>query len=114
MSKYIDAEKLIAEIERLKDKFGNYKPKNATEHCYRGGRLIGYQDVLYKITSLQQEQPEVDLEKEVKSYIKENFTITDEVVQIPEQDRMYSMGEDDMTAFARHFWNKGYNARKEE
>ena len=62
----------------------------------------------------QYKKPEVDLEKEVKSYIKHNFTITDEVAQIPEEDRRYSMWEDDMRAFARHFYELGLNARKEE
>lgn len=63
----------------------------------------------------EQKQPEVDIKKEVKSYIKDNFTITDEVAQIPEENRRYSMWEDDMRAFAKHFFELGrINARKEE
>lgn len=58
-------------------------------------------------------QPEGDLEEEVKSYIKDNFTIMDEVAQIPEEDRMYSLGQDDMVAFAKHFYGLG-KARKED
>ena len=56
--KYIDADKLIAEIEMLKEKYGNHKAKNEVEKCYKGGRLIGYEDALCKIASLQQEQPD--------------------------------------------------------
>ena len=59
-------------------------------------------------------QPEVDLEKEIKAYIKDNFTITDEVAQIPEEDRRYSMWVDDMRAVARHFYELGLKARKED
>ena len=55
----------------------------------------------------------MELKKEVKSYIKDNFTITDEVAQIPEEDRRYSTWEDDMRAFASHFYELGLNARKE-
>ena len=67
----------------------------------------------YAYNHPKQEQPEVELKKEVKSYIKHNFTITDEVAQIPEEDRRYSMWEDDMRAFAKHFFELGrLNARK--
>ena len=65
------------------------------------------------IDIIQQERPEVDLGKEVKGYIRDNFTITDEVAQIPEEERRYSMWEDDMATFARHFYELGLNARKE-
>ena len=99
MSKYIDAEKLIAEIERRKKQDVTFRERSI---------LI---DIETAIASLQQEQPEVDLKKEVKSYIKDNFTITDEVAQIPEEDRRYSMWEDDMRAFARHFYELGKNSK---
>ena len=58
MSKYIDAEKLIAEIMALKEKYGSCVAKSEVTRCYKGGRLIGYEDVLNKIKKLQQEQPE--------------------------------------------------------
>ena len=166
MSKYIDAEKLIAEIERLQ-KFNNSMSSSAINSNMRNF-YDGCEDcckrLLSFITSFHQEQPmpnstqlielwhkdkemlkendfrddpwrlacnaflcgfgrglmvkqkqpEVDLEKEVKSYIKDNFTITDEAAQIPEEDRMYSWGEDDMVAFAHHFYELGLKVRKEE
>lgn len=59
MSKYIDAEKLIAEVERR---------INETEEL---GELERYNELIMLetfITSLQQEQPEVDLEKACDAY----------------------------------------------
>ena len=59
MKKYIDAEKLIAKIEGLKERYGSIIPKSITAQNYQDGRLIGYEDALYEIKkSLQQEQPE--------------------------------------------------------
>lgn len=154
MKKYIDAEKLIAKIKRLigviTTTMEELKMDEPSERMR--GELDAYDDIIYFLDSLQQEQPdfpttdeqvkeffathpkievpekyknpdwlfkkqeqpEVDLEREVKSYIKDNFTITDEVAQIPEENRRYSMWEDDMRAFARHFYELGLNARKEE
>lgn len=57
--KYIDTEKLIAEIEALKEKYGSYVAKDEVQRCYKGGRLIGYEDALYKIKKLQQEQTDM-------------------------------------------------------
>lgn len=57
--KYLDADKLIAEINALKERYSSCVAKNETEKCYKSGRLIGYEDALYKIASLQQEQPEL-------------------------------------------------------
>lgn len=66
---YIDAEKLISEIERLR----NQKKENLkrfSEEDYTCSvassiihELLGNEEVLSIITFLQQEQPEVDLEK---------------------------------------------------
>ena len=50
MSKYIDAEKLIAEIERLKGKYPSWQLKLAID------------DLNEFITSIQQEQPELEKE----------------------------------------------------
>lgn len=118
--KYIDADKLVAEIERLTNQKKKQLERFSDEdYCCSVAssincRLSGNLEALSIIKSLQQEQPEVDLEKEVKSYIKDNYTIMDEVAKIPEEDRMYAMREDDMRAFAKHFYELGLNARKEE
>ena len=67
MSKYIDVEKLIAEIERLtnqkKEKLKMFSDEDYT--CSVASsincELWGNEEVLSIIKSLQQEQPEVDL-----------------------------------------------------
>lgn len=109
--KYIPADKLIAEVERLKPRLRKIGGKDVlvtTDSVYKKlNRIIDF------ARSLQKEQPEVDLEKAVKDYIKDNFTLTPEVLEIPEEERRYSMWEDDMRAFAKHFYELGLNARKE-
>jgi len=92
MSKYIDAEKLIAEIERF----------SATEY---GGDTLGddvangaLNYVLEEIIpSLTQDQPEVDLEKELDSLI------------IPELKKYKALPS--MMDVAKHFYELGLNAR---
>ena len=72
--KYIPADKLIAEIERLtnqkKEKLKRFSDEDYT--CSVASsincKLCGNEEVLSIITSLQQEQPEVDLEGEVEFY----------------------------------------------
>lgn len=104
--KYVDAEKLINMID------------NSIAYCqinYSDDYALGFEHSLREvknfIDSLHEEQTDVDLKEEVKSYIKDNFTITDEVAQIPEEDRMYSMGKDDMAVFAKHFYELGKNSK---
>lgn len=48
---------------------------------------------------VKQEQPEVDLEKEIKNYLATKCAGDD---------------EPSVSEIARHFWTKGFNARKEE
>lgn len=62
--KYIDAEKLIAEIERYKQGAAIARFDNAGENAdYFQGKVDLCDDLTHIITSLQQEQQEVDLEK---------------------------------------------------
>ena len=83
--KYIDADKLIAEIERRR----------------LSNRYIDTEDyeneLLEIIDSLQQEQPEVDLEKEIKNYLATKCAGDD---------------EPSVSEIARHFYELGLNARK--
>ena len=81
--KYIDSEKLIAGIKHLQEKFP----------------VATYEALYHLITSLQQEQPEEDLEKETKRW-KNKYGV---------------VGMDDLWLdFAHHFYELGLNARKEE
>ena len=58
MSKYIDAEKLIVEIERLMEERNNMR-NEYIRYCFK----ILDIEILSIIDSLQQEQPDIDLAK---------------------------------------------------
>lgn len=58
MSKYIDAEKLIVEIERLMEERNNMR-NEYIRYCFK----ILDIEILSIIGSLQQEQPDIDLAK---------------------------------------------------
>lgn len=92
MNKYIDAEKLIAEIERrrLSNRY-TYTEDYENE-------LLGI------ITSLQQEQSEADLEKEIDDYYHANLGLI-----LSQVDTKVIVSE-----IARHFFELGKNTRKEE
>ena len=63
MSKYIDAEKLLAEIERRREKCADIAADERNEEVaeYYRGKEVAYDETSTLITSLQREQPEVDL-----------------------------------------------------
>lgn len=98
MTKYIDADKLIAEIER-KMKCWEGLPKGIdSPYCTLKG-IRKYVDFL------QQEQlTDVDLEKEIDRWFDEKYMQNMEGLPI----------KPIVQIIARHFWNKGYNARREE
>ena len=121
--KYIDAEKLIAEIERLKnqnerrldiivpirrkdtmdeEQLTKIELRDKVDKAYLNGVLITLSDILSFITSLQQEQPEVDLEREIIKY------------KVPFSDDREYLNEQTLDAIARHFYELGLNAKKEE
>ena len=147
--KYIDSEKLLAEIERQSKSI-----ENATGD-YAEGRRLELENIRNLVTSLQQEQPiqintltwkdindleeiinivhyefcngigaksfgeevlerfregrdeqeqpEVDFEKAYKSYMKSR-----------KDDLSGNAVTVNMKDMAHHFWNKGFNARKED
>jgi len=94
--KYIDAEKLKTEIERRR----------------LSNRYIdteGYENELLEIiNSLQQEQPGVDLEEDITPSLVENMLCEFGVQSIDDMDSK------NLAEFARHFYELGFNARKEE
>ena len=99
-NKYIDAEKLKKRIEKLD-----------MESCISeelAGFYYGIDSVLKVIDSLQQEQPEEDLEKEIKDWCKENVTGVNPIYTA--DSLIYSL----LPKTARHFYELGLNARKEE
>lgn len=109
MNKYIDAEKLKAEIERKKAPFEKDIEDNVypTYLC----ALMDFEDL---IDSLQQEQPEMDLEKEIDNYIGSHFSEAHDCVLLSDSSGM-ELTTTDIAPMARHFYELGrLNARKEE
>ena len=107
--KYIYADKLKKEIEKLKIDFINFHPGTDLKlvKSYLGYR--SYENVLSIIDSLQQEQPSEDLEAEVRTYCKSSFKFNyDEL-----NDSFYSnaFGFDDIAELARHFYELGKNSK---
>ena len=96
MSKYIDAEKLISEIRKESDKEGD-------GDAYDAGYDAACLHILLLIRSLQKEQPEVDLEKEIRDTCR-GYRIND----YHEQE----LGKQDIENIARHFYELGLNAKK--
>ena len=105
MGKYIDADKLIAQIQWM---LGVNKVSLMAEHITADefhGRTQAINHLFNYITSHQQEQPEVDLEKEISKWL-EDGDITD--------TRFDDYDDSDIERTARHFYELGLNARKEE
>ena len=63
MTHYIDAEKLIAEIDERLHCNGSFDEVGDSAWLYDQGMIDAYKYIKEFITSLQQEQPEVDLER---------------------------------------------------
>ena len=96
--KYIDSEKLIAEINNRLMSVNLEKLGNFGLH-----RVWAYNDVKDLITSLQQEQPEVDLEKEILDWIGDEGSCKNGKWTWYECNEML-----------RYFYELGLKARKEE
>lgn len=93
--KYIPADKLIAEIRKLRSESCISESDDYYEYAKS--------EIIDIITSLQQEQPEVDLDKEIKDACRE-YRIND----YHEQE----LGKHDIENIARYFYELGQNARK--
>ena len=106
--KYIDSEKLKAEIERRREKCADIAADERNEDVaedYRG-KEVAYDETSSLIASLQQEQPEVDFEKELDRIWFDN--------------KLGNYFDNDALDYAhiktlcKHFYELGLNARKEE
>ncbi len=112
--KYIDAEKMKAEIERRIDKCAKQREDMQNAQCNAlaedaAARMGELQCLLESIDSLQQEQPEVDLEKEIVEWIPEHIRGgEDEWKEC--REAITKWGE----IVARHFFELGLKAGKEK
>lgn len=93
MGKYIDAERLSKAIE------------NKGLDCSFALKMERL-DTLALIDSLQQEQPEVDLEEEIQLYI--------ENIGFGHGGWIDGLSDEDLRNIANHFYELGLNARKKE
>lgn len=122
--KYIDAEKLKAEIEWLKSVLADplCSQGNILGPDWVAGGNKMLKEISSAITSLQQDQPEVDLEKEIDKWEGiyrdsegQARDITDgSIVYDWKEDDAMCMNTESFIAFARHFYELGVNARKEK
>lgn len=103
--KYIDAEKLIERLEEMK--------RAEYENCGGVNSKTGaLQEVQELIASLQQEQAEVELERELRDYFsKWGYNIYNGAITM---DNGIVVTLSSIQNVARHFYELGLNARKEE
>jgi len=73
MAQYIDKDALVAEIDKLKEKYSKCPTRIDYEDGLKEGRLIGYKDALWKINSLEVKEEEKGVgmtrEEMLKRYI---------------------------------------------
>lgn len=110
MTNYINADKLKAEIERLQ-KFSNSMSNNAINSNMRNfydGEKDCCKKLLLFIDSLQQEQPEVDLEKALNGLDNAYFDLDGIAVK----GATYYLTVNDLKDIARDFYELGLKVRK--
>ena len=111
MSKYIDAallrEKIAEQMESLPREVG----RGAGTITSKGyGMMEALQIVRSIIDSLQQEQPEVDLEKEIDNYL----SCSEDIEECADNEHYY-VTKSALLSMARYFFTHGrLNAKKEE
>ena len=98
MAHYIDADRLRAEIEQLLEFDGTVKTD------YYIGKRDAELVILSFLDSLQQEQPVVDFETEYAKFSNDPDAL----------DYTFPIDLADYKDFARHFYELGLNARKED
>lgn len=103
MKRYIDADKLRALLVERYNAFqiGQHSP-------FRNGKVETLRETIELIDSLQQEQPEVDLEKEIYTCFEK---YTKDAFGIPIEGRITKF---EVEEIAHHFYELGLNARKEK
>ena len=100
----IDIDKVVAKIEKRIKETESMQPKFDQ---FWAGQISAFKGVLKILDTL--ETKEVDLEKEVRKFIKDNCTSLEE----PDEFLTTLMQLDDMVIFAKHFYILGLNAKGE-
>ena len=108
MGHYIDADKLLAEIERKISICEKQRSDAIEVECYNladhASARIGELHVIQEtIASRQQEQPDVDLAEEITKFFSENPIPHEHITDWPL-----------LKNTALHFFNHGLNARKDK
>lgn len=99
--KYIDADRLSAEIEKRKNICKGIFERDSD--TYYQGKAVAYQETLSFINSLQQEQPSEDLEAEMRRFLA-NVTPSF-------KDGSYRITRFGFRVVARHFYEFGKNSK---
>jgi hypothetical protein len=111
MSKYIDAERLKAQIKEIENEFktGNYYLDNSEQAVGYYNALMDFENLVF---SLQQEQSSEDLDADIEmewdsfnKHLAEYGKESEEVVWLD----WYGFND-----VARYFYGLGLNARKED
>ena len=120
---YIDTDKLIGIITEYKKNSLLAKFNISEDADYYQGKVDTCLDILQVITSLQHEQPEIDLEEALNSLddtyfdLDDNF-VFDEIMSIYDSNNCLRPRDEEslemLEKVAHHFWNKGYNAGRNE
>ena len=109
----IDKSAVVAEIEKLQKVYSKLSTRNNYEDGLKGGRLIGYKDVLHRINNLEVE--EVDLENEFNEYIEKQNAFTN----YDNGEIKYYNGDSfnhvyDIYSIAKYFFELGLKTQKGE
>lgn len=107
MSKYIDADKLKAEIERYESTAIDAYNPHGEDADFWYGKVVACEDLKTLITSLQQEQPEVDLDFQV--FAKEMDAVFNLPKEVTENTEANPLNWE--YAIARHFYELGKNSK---
>lgn len=109
--KYIDAERLRAEIERLRVWLKSDEAAPFVEAYLIGGEkaLTSIEDFL---DSLQQKQPEVDLDKKtIIDYVHNHYHYDKDFDGYGHSNLRPVFTREDLTEFARHFYELGLKSK---
>ena len=109
--KLIDKAALVAEIMNCIDRCNIKKrscPANTQVEAICDNKIHAYTELLSFLDTLEVKY--VDLEKECKNYLENNFNSVEE----PDEFFTTVMQLDDMVLFAKHFFELGLKAQKRE